>query len=770
VPWSVPTSGSVTFYLYPDAGYRINTLLVDSVAATPSAGGSYTFDNVGANHTIAVSFIPDTYDIVPSAGANGSISPATTQTVAAGSNQTFTITPNSGFAIAGVLVDGASVGAVSTYTFTNVTTNHTISATFGYTIVPTAQTGGSISPNTTQTVAPGANATFTISVNTGYHATDVVVDGVSKGIQSTYTFVNVQANHTIAALFARDAVNYVITPSTSAGGSIFPNVPFTVPSGGSVTFSFTPDAGYRFDHITVDGVTTATAVDDGTYTFSLVNANHTIAAFFVANTYTIVPTAQTGGSISPATTQTVAAGANATFTISATAGYHATDVVVDGVSKGILSTYTFVNVQANHTIAALFARDAVNYVITPSVVGTGGAISPAIPFTVPSGGSVTFSFTPATGYRFDHITVDGVTTATAVDDGTYTFTNVTANHAIAAFFVANPTSFTIVPSAGANGSISPATTQTVAAGANATFTITPAAGYHVGTLSVDGTAVTAATSYVFTNVQANHTISVTFVANVVVSFTITPTAGPGGSFSPATAQTVASGSNAYFTATAAIGYHLSTVTVDGVAVTPTAWGLYVFTNVTANHTISATFVADQVVNYTITPSAGAGGSISPATAQIVASGGSATFAMTPATGYHIATLTVDGHSVTPVNSYSFANVTANHTIAATFAFTKLPTGTTLSYTYCVSNHWITLTANLTGGTGTFTNTYINFEKRLPNATYYVLAKTVKVSSTGVAIYKYKITAKGTRYHRVRFLGNDTLLPSPVLPGLKLVVK
>jgi len=71
-----------------------------------------------------------TYAITPSAGANGSISPATAQTVASGASVTFTITANAGYHIEDVIVNGASVGAVTSYTFNNVTANGSISATF----------------------------------------------------------------------------------------------------------------------------------------------------------------------------------------------------------------------------------------------------------------------------------------------------------------------------------------------------------------------------------------------------------------------------------------------------------------------------------------------------------------------------------------------------------------------------------------------------------------------------------------------------------------
>ncbi len=68
--------------------------------------------------------------IVASAGAGGTISPSGNVNVVNGADQTFTITPDACYSIADVLVDGGSVGAVSSYTFFNVTTGHTISASF----------------------------------------------------------------------------------------------------------------------------------------------------------------------------------------------------------------------------------------------------------------------------------------------------------------------------------------------------------------------------------------------------------------------------------------------------------------------------------------------------------------------------------------------------------------------------------------------------------------------------------------------------------------
>ena len=152
------------------------------------------------------------YTITATAGENGSITPGTTQ-VYKGNDQTFTITANNGYRISDVLVDGQSVGAVSTYTFENVTGDHTIEATFRrtggggvvtptqYTITAEAGEGGSISPSGRVSVTRGSDKTFRITPDDGYEIADVLVDGESVGAVSSYTFENVRANHTIEVIF-----------------------------------------------------------------------------------------------------------------------------------------------------------------------------------------------------------------------------------------------------------------------------------------------------------------------------------------------------------------------------------------------------------------------------------------------------------------------------------------------------------------------------------------------------------------------------------------
>ncbi len=112
-------------------------------------------------------FVPATHTITASAGTGGTITPSGSVTVSDGADQSFAITPASGYLVRDVLVDGASVGAVSSYTFTNVTGNHTIAATFRV-------SGGS--GNTGGGTSSGDSTDSTLDSATGIRA-----QGVSSG-------------------------------------------------------------------------------------------------------------------------------------------------------------------------------------------------------------------------------------------------------------------------------------------------------------------------------------------------------------------------------------------------------------------------------------------------------------------------------------------------------------------------------------------------------------------------------------------------------------
>ena len=372
------------------------------------------------SNTIEFNIVLVSFTITVTSGPNGSITPGTIDVVW-GTSQTFAIAPASGYAVGNVTVDGVSTGVMTSWTFSHVQATHTIDATFIPTITATAGANGSISPSGTARVASGANQTYTIKANAGYHVADVLVDGSSVGAVGTYTFTNVTTPHAISASFAQNP-SFTITVTPGSNGSITPGTTAVV-QGTSQTFAIAPASGYAIGNVTVDGGSIGVMTG---WTFSNVQAAHTIAATFVP---TITATAGAGGSISPSGTARVASGANQTYTIKANAGYHVADVLVDGSSVGAVGTYTFTNVTTPHAISASFAQNpSFTITVTP---GSNGSITPGTTAVV-QGTSQTFAIAPASGYAIGSVTVDGGSIGVMTG---WTFSNVQAAHTIAATFI-----------------------------------------------------------------------------------------------------------------------------------------------------------------------------------------------------------------------------------------------------------------------------------------------------------------------------------------------
>ena len=279
-PQAVASGYSITFTATPNIGYQVDSWSVDG-QVVQTGGWTYNLSNVTANHSVLVTFKSIAYTVTPSAGANGSISPNTPQTVNYGSSITFTATPNTGYAVANWAVDNAPVQTGGTqFTLSNVTTNHTVRVTFKtatYTVTPSAGANGSISPNTVQTVDYGGSLTFTATPNTGYHILNWSVDGsLAQTGGTSFTLSNITANHTVLVTFSINP--YTVTPSSGANGTISPSTPQTVNYGDNLTFTATPGFQYAVDQWYLDG----TSVQTGgtTYTLNNISANHIVVVTF----------------------------------------------------------------------------------------------------------------------------------------------------------------------------------------------------------------------------------------------------------------------------------------------------------------------------------------------------------------------------------------------------------------------------------------------------------------------------------------------------------
>ena len=364
------------------------------------------------------------YQLSVTQGANGTISPSSTQAVS-GSSQTFTFTPSAGYSVASITVDGSALGSsalidaiANGYTFSSIATSHSVTATYSintYGITVTQTINGTISP-TTASYNYGGSQTFNFAPATGYSVESITVDGSALGssalidaIASGYTFSSITTSHTVTATYSINT--YGITVTQTSNGTISPGTAI-YSYGGSQTFTFTPATGYSVSSITVNGnaltessaITLASAIASG-YTFSAISAVNTITATYAIKTYSVVVTQAADGNISPSTAA-YNHGSSQTFTFTPATGYSVSSVTIDStllsgstLTTAISSGYALTTIVAPHTVAAIFAH--IEYPVTyDSNTGSGTQASES--FTYGSSAlalpdSTTFT---KTGYNF----------------------------------------------------------------------------------------------------------------------------------------------------------------------------------------------------------------------------------------------------------------------------------------------------------------------------------------------------------------------------------
>ena len=108
----------------------LGTSLINSLSVSAKGRNFFSRGTVSITNIVYTVNYVFKHTITASASEGGTISESGEIKVDDGVTKTFTFTPNEGYKISDVLVDGVSVGAVSSYTFSNITSNHTLSVTF----------------------------------------------------------------------------------------------------------------------------------------------------------------------------------------------------------------------------------------------------------------------------------------------------------------------------------------------------------------------------------------------------------------------------------------------------------------------------------------------------------------------------------------------------------------------------------------------------------------------------------------------------------------
>ncbi len=315
-------------------------------------------------------------------------------------------------------------------------------------------------------------------------------------------------------------------------------------------------------------------------------------------------------------------------------------------------TYTTNTITADCTVIVSFTDTS--YMVTPSVDGEGGIISPDTEQIVGEGGTSAFTVTPDTGYSI--ASVDGSCGGTLVGD-IYTTGPITADCTVEASFVIN--SFAVSPSAGTGGTIDPDVEQNVDYNGNISFTVTPDTGYSIA--SVDGSCGGTLVGDIYTTgpITADCTVEASFAIN---SFVVSPSAGTGGTIDPAVEQNVDYNGNTSFTVAPDTGYSIASV--DGSCGGTLVGDIYTTGPITADCTVEASFAINSFV---VSPSAGTGGTIDPAVEQNVDYNGNTSFTVAPDTGYSIASVDGSCGGTLVGDIYTTGPITADCTVEASFA-------------------------------------------------------------------------------------------------------
>ncbi len=548
-----------------------------TLVATPDAGrlfSGWSGDCSGTSQTTAVTmdqaractatFMPDTVTVTPIAGPNGSLSPATPQTVTYGSTIAFTVTPAANHHIASVTGCGGTL-AGNLFTTAPLTANCTVNATFAidtHVVTATASANGTISP-LQQTVDHGQVAVLTLAPAANHHVASVTgCGGTLAG--NTYTTAPVTADCAVSATFAIDT--HVVTANAGANGSITP-LSQSVEHGAVAMLTVTPAANHHIDSVTGCGG----SLVGNTYTTGPVTANCSVSATFAIDTHVVTATAGANGSIAPATQQ-VDHGQVATLTVTPAANHHVASVTGCGGSLAG-NTYTTAPVTADCAVTATFSIDT--HTVT-ATAGANGSITPPSQ-EIEHGEVATLTVTPAANHHIDTVTGCGGTLA----GNTYTTGPVTADCSVTASFAVD--THAVTATAGPNGSIAPAT-QDVEHGDVATLTLAPDANYHVDAVTgCGGTLV--GTTYTTAPVTAACEVVATFAID---THTVTAIAGPNGSITPAT-QEVDHGEVAALTVTAAAHHHVDAVQGCGGTL---VGATYTTAPVTADCEVQASFAID----------------------------------------------------------------------------------------------------------------------------------------------------------------------------------
>ena len=785
---------------------------IEPLSPVSGAYYEYTLSNINQNHSLIFIFGDVTYYFVTSThDGNGRLYPDGQTVCLPGDIYKLTIVPETpedtvtasdnnvdvtnSLERKEIVIEKNGQSALTVnyiYTISNVQTAHTISvhdsSAVRYAInASSTYAGATVSPSS-QNVEEGDDAVVSIAVNNAYeikvkdNGTDVTSSLVNGGNGYIYTINNVQSAHTIVV---EEAAYYTVTGSSTYTGATV-NAPGKVYVGQTATVTVSVANKYEivFKDNNVDK--TSSLVGETTtltYTLTNVQGNHTIAVSEATN-YTISTSSSYNGVTATANPTKVYAGRSCTVTIT---GASANTMVVKDNNVDVTSslvgsnnsyTYTLPNVSANHTITVT----PITYAVNASSTFAGATITPTSS-TVIKGNSLTLTINSPNTYsiRVTDNNTDVTSSLTgSANNYKYTISNITTAHTVV---VSEAPYYTVSGTSSYNGATISAPGK-VYAGQNATVTVSVGNKYEIvfkdnnvdKTSSLVGS--TGTLTYSLTNVQADHSITIT----EATYYAVTGTSSYAGVTATASPTKVYAGQSSVVTINAVNKYQIK-VFDNGTNVTSSVTGSsgaykYNLTNVQSAHTVTV----QENDYYTVSVNSTYTGATATTSISKVYVGQTATATITVTVPNKYEVIIKDNNvdktsSLTGSNgtfTYTTANIAENHTIVVsegayyTVTTSSNYTGATISasptkiytgqstrtseltlsvanlYEVVVKDNGTVITNSFTGSNGTYHYTLTNISAdhtiTVGEGTFYDMTVSSTYSRAGISANPTRVYA------------------------------
>ncbi len=275
--------GSLPVY---NTRYKTPTKADDSSYSYIFIGWDQEFLPISSNitYTAVYETVPRRYAVTVEPTENGTVAPNEDYTLNRFEQKTFVFTPDAGYRVKDVRINGVSIGAVASYTFTNVRADQTLAVEFEritHTVNVICGENGTADRTGLLQVISGESLTIRILANEKYHIDTIKINGEIIASANPLTIENVTQDMLVEITF-KPALFHIQTQSTE-NGRVTPS--FSITFGESARIDFDAKLFYKVKNVTVDGISIG---NPDHYDFTNVTSGHTVSVEYEISVLSIV--------------------------------------------------------------------------------------------------------------------------------------------------------------------------------------------------------------------------------------------------------------------------------------------------------------------------------------------------------------------------------------------------------------------------------------------------------------------------------------------------